>query len=237
MGGTRRSRAERERRYREGRCFYCGERGHLANVCYGRGNQRVSEVTEITRTPRRLTTVVMRHHSKDIELGVLIDSGADESFIDWDLVRSLGIRVIPLKKPVKASALNENSLFTITHVTEPVELRIAGHWECIRLHPMHSPLHHLILDFPWLTRHTGDIVGWGRSCRDQCQEPQLQGMSSSINRVCTDSVTDSQVTDLTKVPGCYHHLAEVFSKTKTTALPPHRPFDCDIDLLPGFPHP
>uniref|UniRef100_A0AAQ4R0Q4 Gypsy retrotransposon integrase-like protein 1 n=1 Tax=Gasterosteus aculeatus aculeatus TaxID=481459 RepID=A0AAQ4R0Q4_GASAC len=41
MGGTRLSREERERRYREGRCFYCGERGHLANVCYGRGNQRV----------------------------------------------------------------------------------------------------------------------------------------------------------------------------------------------------
>uniref|UniRef100_A0AAQ4RCN5 CCHC-type domain-containing protein n=1 Tax=Gasterosteus aculeatus aculeatus TaxID=481459 RepID=A0AAQ4RCN5_GASAC len=40
MGGTRLSREERERRYREGRCFYCGERGHLANVCYGRGNQR-----------------------------------------------------------------------------------------------------------------------------------------------------------------------------------------------------
>uniref|UniRef100_A0AAQ4PEP9 ribonuclease H n=1 Tax=Gasterosteus aculeatus aculeatus TaxID=481459 RepID=A0AAQ4PEP9_GASAC len=44
---------------------------------------------------------------------------------------------------------------------------------------------------------------------------------------------DSEITNLTQVPSCYHHLAEVFSKSKATALPPHRPFDCAIDLLPG----
>ncbi|KAI3356913.1 hypothetical protein L3Q82_003563 [Scortum barcoo] len=30
----------------------------------------------------------------------------------------------------------------------------------------------------------------------------------------------------------YHDLAPVFSKAKATSLPPHRPYDCPIDLLP-----
>ena len=40
-------------------------------------------------------------------------------------------------------------------------------------------------------------------------------------------------TDLSTVPTCYHDLEEVFSKPKATTLPPHRPYDCAIDLLSG----
>ncbi|KAI3358927.1 hypothetical protein L3Q82_015318, partial [Scortum barcoo] len=43
--------------------------------------------------------------------------------------------------------------------------------------------------------------------------------------------------DLTGVPPCYHDLREVFNKTKATSLPPHRPWDWAIDLLPGAPIP
>lgn len=40
--------------------------------------------------------------------------------------------------------------------------------------------------------------------------------------------------DLSKVPGYYHDLKEIFNKTKATSLPPHRPYDCPVDLLPGL---
>lgn len=112
-----------QRRYQEGRCFYCGEHGHLVTACPVKANLLVSHVTAVTLTPRRLTTVKIKHHNQDFELGVLIDSGADESLIDWGLAQRLGLRVNPLSKPVKASALNGSALFTITHVTEPVELQ------------------------------------------------------------------------------------------------------------------
>ena len=39
--------------------------------------------------------------------------------------------------------------------------------------------------------------------------------------------------DLTSVLKCYHDLGEVFSKSKATSLPPHRPYDCPIDLISG----
>ncbi|KAK7879248.1 hypothetical protein WMY93_033967 [Mugilogobius chulae] len=43
--------------------------------------------------------------------------------------------------------------------------------------------------------------------------------------------------DLSTVPSEYHDLGEVFNKSKALSLPPHRPYDCAIDLLPGAPLP
>uniref|UniRef100_A0A3B3HCI3 Gypsy retrotransposon integrase-like protein 1 n=1 Tax=Oryzias latipes TaxID=8090 RepID=A0A3B3HCI3_ORYLA len=39
--------------------------------------------------------------------------------------------------------------------------------------------------------------------------------------------------DLSDVPSIYHDLLAVFSKQKASALPPHRPYDCPIELIPG----
>lgn len=44
-------------------------------------------------------------------------------------------------------------------------------------------------------------------------------------------------TDLSSVPEVYHDLAQVFSKANALSLPPHRPYDCAIELLPGAPLP
>ncbi len=35
------------------------------------------------------------------------------------------------------------------------------------------------------------------------------------------------------VPEAYHDLRAVFSKSRASSLPPHRPHDCVIELLPG----
>lgn len=48
--------------------------------------------------------------------------------------------------------------------------------------------------------------------------------------------TAPEVPDLSSTPSCYHHLGEVFNKTKATSLSPHRPYDCATDLIPA-PHP
>lgn len=39
------------------------------------------------------------------------------------------------------------------------------------------------------------------------------------------------------MPTCYHDLKIVFSKSRACALPPHRPYDCAIELLSGAPLP
>ncbi|XP_061625369.1 uncharacterized protein LOC133476250 [Phyllopteryx taeniolatus] len=45
--------------------------------------------------------------------------------------------------------------------------------------------------------------------------------------------TPSEDPDLSQVPTCYHDIKEVFSKSKAKSLPPHRPYACAVDLLPG----
>lgn len=51
------------------------------------------------------------------------------------------------------------------------------------------------------------------------------------------SAADSETSDLSSAPPCHHHLQEVFNKSKALSLPPHWPYDCAIDLIPGSPIP
>ncbi len=51
------------------------------------------------------------------------------------------------------------------------------------------------------------------------------------------SVFQEEPGDLTGVPEEYHDLRAVFSRSRATSLPPHRPYDCSIDLLPVPRHP
>ena len=39
--------------------------------------------------------------------------------------------------------------------------------------------------------------------------------------------------NLLLVPSAYHEFIDVFDKKKADVLPPHRPYDCPIELLPG----
>lgn len=166
-------------------------------------------------------------------LATLIDSGSDICLIDENLVQQLEIDQVPLPSPVPANALDGRPLGTITHRTVPVRLLLAGnHSETIQLHILRSPHHPLILGFPWLLRHnphidwsTGSILSWTSSCQQICLKQDL-----AIPR----SVHSSPPPDLPGVPQEYHDLREVFCKARATSLPPHRPFDCAIDLLPGM---
>ncbi len=51
--------------------------------------------------------------------------------------------------------------------------------------------------------------------------------------VC-DSVLQEEMGNLSNVPEEYLDLKEVFSKSRAASLPPHRPYDCAIDLVPGM---
>jgi len=137
--------------------------------------------------------------------------------------------------------LNGDALFTITHVTEPASLSINNHTELIKFFLFHSPTRTLVLGHPWLASHnphidwpTGKIMGWGKDCKGKClrEKPRKQ-TTTVLNTVSTHPVTESQYLDLTSVPTCYHHLKEVFNKTKATSLPPHQPYDCAIYKIPG----
>ncbi len=165
-------------------------------------------------------------------LAVFIDSGADVSIINEELAWQLEIERVPLPQPVPANALDGLLLGTVTHQTIPVQMLLSdNHHETITFHVLDSPRIPLILGYPWLRRHnphidwaTGAILGWSSACHQVCLKQAFAPQSMP----CTTSAPD-----LMGVPPAYHDFREVFSKVKATSLPPHRPYDCAIDLLPS----
>ena len=211
------------------------------DACPVKTARMTGQSTTSGSAPRNLTSVKVTHNTTVIELDVLIDSGADESLMDWEIAQKLGLKTKVLSRPIKASALNGTALFTITDVTEPVALTLDNHSELINFYLFHSPARTLILGHPWFVSHnphidwpTGKILGWGEDCEGKCLWDKTHRQATTIiNTVSAHPVTESQYLDLTSVPTCYHQLKEVFNKVKATSLPPHRPYDCAIELIPG----
>ncbi len=165
----------------------------------------------------------------------LVDSGAEGNFIDATLVARWGIPTTPLKKELIARALNGTILTQVTHVTSPVSLTVSGnHCEEIAFYLLESPSTPIVLGHPWLVRHSphigwaeNSVLAWSSFCHKFCL-----GVASSAGFSCS-LFQEEQTADLTGVPAEYLDLRRVFSKSRAASLPPHRPYDCAIDLLPG----
>lgn len=256
LGRAKLSTEERRRRLQEGRCFYCGQPGHLLSACptkeknhQKKGGTLASRSPAFTDTSRSLTNIQVKHHDISVSLGVLIDSGADESLMDWGFAQRIGIKTELLSQPLEASALDGTLIFRVTHKTEPLQVCIKDHHEQMSFRLFHSAQHPIVLGFPWLKQHnphidwcSGRVMGWGGSCVGKCVAPRERrevGVMVDLNSASVNPISDmgTNSPDLTSVPKCYHDLGEVFSKSKATSLPPHRPYDCSIELISGAPIP
>ncbi|KAI3365127.1 hypothetical protein L3Q82_010108, partial [Scortum barcoo] len=82
--------------------------------------------------------------------------------------------------------------------------------------------------------HVGHPKGLRKPSRNSLSHRQSP---PSPDTTCDPIPDHSDYPDLSKVPPCYYDLKEVFNKTKATSLPPHREWDCAIELLPGAPIP
>ena len=195
-------------------------------------SKAVSSSTPQTRKPLEATLLL---NQQSLSLPVLLDSGADESFLDAQLVVSAGISTQPLTAPLNARGLNGKLLAHVTHVTEPLHLVLSGnHHEMIQFHVMSSPHTPLVLGQPWLRLHNphidwseNQVRSWSTFCHSSCLRSAIPPAEVDIPPVQQEPL------NLSAVPPVYHSLGEVFSKQRALFLPPHRPYDCTIDLLPG----
>uniref|UniRef100_A0A3B3HZ14 Gypsy retrotransposon integrase-like protein 1 n=1 Tax=Oryzias latipes TaxID=8090 RepID=A0A3B3HZ14_ORYLA len=243
IGHSKLSAEERQRREEEGSCFYCGTQGHLVTQCTLRSNSRASFPCNRTQRDNSTTQatpnflyipVKLFNRTKIHSFKALIDSGAEQSFIDQNLVTELCLPTERLETPIEASDLGGQHLSRITHRTKPVQLLASGnHREFIQFFITQSTHTPIVLGFSWLKLHNlqfnwslGHVINWSAYCLANC-------LSSAIPSARPHPTEFNLKMNLDKVPACYHDLQDVFCKTKASALPPHRPYDCEINLLPG----
>ncbi|KAK3539464.1 hypothetical protein QTP70_008500 [Hemibagrus guttatus] len=97
----------------------------------------------------------------------------------------------------------------------------------------------VVLGCPWLAKHqpnirwnSGSIDQWSDYCIQHCLRslPMHPPETAVLGSTTIESPVSCTQLNL---PGEYQDYQDVFSQMAATKLPPHRPWDCAIDLLPG----
>ncbi len=243
IGGARLTAGERRRRLANQLCLYCGGAGHVAAACpaVGRSSRSLKGEHMVSITSTRLPSGGRAEFLASVRVGgaafrisALIDSGAEGDFMDFELATRLGISSVALTEPISAKTLCGTLLTKITRVTQCVTLILSGnHAEEIQFFLIHSPSAPVVLGHTWLVKHNPhidwahkSILAWSPFCLAQC-------LGAAFSPVVSCSVLQEEPVSLADVPEAYHDLRAVFSKSRASSLPPHRPYDCAIDLLPG----
>uniref|UniRef100_A0A3B3H5K4 Gypsy retrotransposon integrase-like protein 1 n=1 Tax=Oryzias latipes TaxID=8090 RepID=A0A3B3H5K4_ORYLA len=242
IGHSKLSPEERLKRRTNGLCFYCGDASHIVSQCPKRLISPIPSLSDRSRgdlaegsvKPFLFIPVKFSSFNQVHEFNALIDSGAEHSLIDANLARQLRLPVETLDTPIKAAGLGGKQLSKITSRTEPIQLISSGnHREYHQFFITDSPQTPVILGYSWLRFHNPQIdwtnsriINWSTYCMANC-------LHSAIPSTTIANPPENEDIDLSRVPSCYHDLKIVFSKSKARALPPHRPYDCAIELLSG----
>ncbi|KAL0146514.1 hypothetical protein M9458_058145 [Cirrhinus mrigala] len=233
LGATKLTVEERERRLRNNLCLYCGQPGHLRATCPTRPPRPPTAVSSDNLPLSRCEVpVILKTKDISVKTTALIDSGAAGNFIDRDFVATNHLPILSCAPPVAVAALDGRTLGRgrVEHTTDDLTLCLEPHHqETIRFFIISSPHTPLILGYPWLNQHepviswsAGTIARWSPHCKQHHCQPTHLVIPTPVSTRGRDSI-----------PAEYQDLLEAFSTTKATQLPPHRPGDCAIDLLPG----
>ncbi len=93
----------------------------------------------------------------------------------------------------------------------------------------------LILHSPEIKWESSEIIRWSEFCHQHC----LKEIPRPLHRLPAAQVASTRVESpeasvIPTIPFDYRAFQDVFSKQAATQLPPHRAWDCAIDLLPGY---
>lgn len=166
LGRARLSAEEQQHRLRSG--LSCSERGCRRDHCprlpvlsegaRSRNLQAGSTTSagESTSRSQLLGTLLLPHAS--VSVSVLVDSGADDKFIDTSLAKTHNVPTVALAAPKRVLAIDGSLTETITHKTEPLRLRVSGnHFELLDFFVIDSPATQVVVGLPWLKAHNPHV--------------------------------------------------------------------------------
>ncbi|KAL0188270.1 hypothetical protein M9458_015369, partial [Cirrhinus mrigala] len=207
------SRTERNRRLLNSLCLYCGQPGHRIRQCP-------------IRPPRP----------------VVIDSGSSGNFISQECLNQLQLSRRPhthvlAVKTIQGKPLGRGKMrFSSPFITLQVGL---FHYEEMKFLVLEDSTASIILGCPWLRQHHPelswdpcDVIRWSQHCHTNCliNIPHPSAVPVILSPTRIESPDQASVPE---IPAEYMAFQDVFSKQAATLLPPHRPWDCAISLLPG----
>ncbi|KAL0162424.1 hypothetical protein M9458_041820 [Cirrhinus mrigala] len=236
IGATGLTPEERDRRVRNHLCLYCGQAGHLRTNCPIRPHRPdTARVSSDSLSDTFELEVILICNHQTTQTVALIDSGAAGNFIDISFAKSACVPLIACND-VAVTALDGRALGSgkVEAVSKELELQVSFlHSERLRLFAITSPSHPIILGLPWLRQHNPNIswthpqiLHWSPECHAQC-------LQRVVRRPRAAPFRQTDLSSTTLLPSCYRDLLEAFSEEKASHLPPHRPYDCSIELQPG----
>lgn len=142
----------------------------------------------------------------------------------------------PLSSPLDNRQTSQHEQCAFHRGTYPVACG-THHTESISFLVHKNSTAGIILGRPWLVQHdpdlswtTGEVLKWGDSCFPGCFPHLPQPVIPlPVHSTSIESPVEQQSI---KIPPCYAPFSDVFCTKRASLLPPHRPWDCAIDLLP-----
>ncbi|KAI2644950.1 Transposon Ty3-I Gag-Pol polyprotein [Labeo rohita] len=206
------SSTERQRRLTRGLCLYCGGSGHMKLNCPSRPRRTwVSVLQSETEKLLPLTTnVIVTTVLNSVTVTALIDSGSAGNFISGTLCRQLKLRTFATSTKYQIHSIT-GELLSRKQVQRQCDFILLQlgllHKEQTQLLVLESATVDIILGRPWLVKHN-PIISWG---------------TGEVLRWGEDCNLD-----------CFPDLPQPVKKSipRASQLPPHRPWDCAIDLVP-----
>ncbi|KAK3538694.1 hypothetical protein QTP86_013036 [Hemibagrus guttatus] len=250
-GTTHLNPAERQRRLTQSLCLYCGDPGHALPACPIRPlRPRVSTVFSFLPHMKPLTTHgTLTTACTSVTVVALLDSRSAANFVSGTLCRQLGLRTKAMATPYQIRCITGKPISRrrVHHSASPVFLQVGLlHVEETTFLVLEESTADIILGRPWLEQHnpifswsTGEVLKWGDTCFLGFF-PHLPAPHSPTPislPVQATSIESPLVNQPLQIPTCYAPFSDVFCPKRASKLPPHRPWDCGIDLLLGEPVP
>lgn len=240
--------AERQRRLAQRLCLYCGAGGHVLTACPIRPPRPMVSTIQVppSCSSPLCTPVTLTVPDQSLTVTALIDSGAAGNFLSGALCRRLHLRKSRCQSTFSLHSIVGKPLnrSLVQHLAESVKLHVGClHSEEISLLVLEHSTADVILGRPWLSRHsptldwnTGEVLKWGSNCFPSCF-PDLPLKPPPSKAVCATTVESPSSNRAVDIPPDYLQFSDVFCPQRAAQLPPHRPWDCAIDLQPGEPLP
>ncbi|KAL0147703.1 hypothetical protein M9458_056981 [Cirrhinus mrigala] len=241
---TRLSRIERNHCISLGLCLYCGHQGHLICNCPVRPPRPVVSTiqSEAETAPLTLLPVLLRTAKHSLSVSALVDSGSSGNLISQECLNQLHLSRQHHFQEFAVKTIQGKPLGRgrIRHSSPYITLQVGlFHSEKIRFLVLEDSTVSIILGRPWLHQHLPqlrwdpcDVTHWSDRRYEQCLSNIPRPPPIPIHLSSTQ-VESPEPEIPPEIPAKYMAFQNVFSKQAATHLPPHRPWDCAIELLPG----